>query len=410
MKNRGFIATSLIYSFFLVFLVLLAVILNSMIFNNRILNVYNKSIMNKLNKEIDKTSDEPSYVKDDLEILDIRPQTGTPNFNSVATTNEGVFIAEDNHGTSYYYRGNIDNNYMVFGHKTGDPDDGHPLYWRIVRINGDGSLRLMYEGYMDRRNLIKDSIGNVAWSTSTSSVGIHQAFNRTLNTFYTDSFLNTEYEAYISDSGFCSTIASKTNNPENCSMRDGNITCGGQAMEITDFSDYDKVATFGPTAIGASPSLKCDKANQYTVSTINGNGYLTYPIGIISSNEIVMAGGRYLQENSDKYINEDFYLYKQEDYWTSALFTKKTNSGGGGSLMSIRFLTGKITPTEPTDPSAGSTGNYVLTYSTDGSLIEKSINDAKIGVYPVINVKEEYISTIEGDGTINNPFIGKLDR
>ncbi len=78
--------------------------------------------------------------------------------------------------------------------------------------------------------------------------------------------------------------------------------------------------------------------------------------------------------------------------------------------MSIKFLTGKITPTEPTDPSAGSTGNYVLTYSTDGSLIEKSINDAKIGVYPVINVKEEYISTIEGDGTINNPFIGKLDR
>ena len=48
-NNKGFIATSLIYSFFLVFLALLLAILGTYITTNRVLNTYNKSIKNKLN-------------------------------------------------------------------------------------------------------------------------------------------------------------------------------------------------------------------------------------------------------------------------------------------------------------------------------------------------------------------------
>ena len=79
---------------------------------------------------------------------------------------------------SYYFRGNVENNNVQFGQYTKDYyvyryDDmdfltldscqyynsscretnrilkynaGTPMYWRIVRVNGDGSLRLIYNG------------------------------------------------------------------------------------------------------------------------------------------------------------------------------------------------------------------------------------------------------------------------
>ena len=43
---------------------------------------------------------------------------------------------KDAYGTSYYYRGNVTNNYVKFADK----------YWRIVRINGDGTVRVIYDG------------------------------------------------------------------------------------------------------------------------------------------------------------------------------------------------------------------------------------------------------------------------
>ena len=62
-------------------------------------------------------------------------ETKLANFNQVATTEEGLFIANDNNGKSYYFRGNITNNYLDFA----------GLTWRIVRINGDKSVRIILE-------------------------------------------------------------------------------------------------------------------------------------------------------------------------------------------------------------------------------------------------------------------------
>ena len=53
-----------------------------------------------------------------------------------ATTNEGVWETQDDYGTSYYFRGAVTNNYVKFA----------GFYWRIVRVNGDGSIRLIYDG------------------------------------------------------------------------------------------------------------------------------------------------------------------------------------------------------------------------------------------------------------------------
>ena len=71
-----------------------------------------------------------------VEQIKAMANTGTPDFSQVATTDEGVYAAEDDYGTSYYFRGAVENNYVKFA----------GFYWRIIRINGDGSIRLIYDG------------------------------------------------------------------------------------------------------------------------------------------------------------------------------------------------------------------------------------------------------------------------
>ena len=61
---------------------------------------------------------------------------GTPDFSQVATTDEGLYMAEDDEGESYYYRGAVKNNYVSFA----------GFIWRIIRRNGDGSVRMLYSG------------------------------------------------------------------------------------------------------------------------------------------------------------------------------------------------------------------------------------------------------------------------
>ncbi len=61
---------------------------------------------------------------------------GTPDFSKTATTDEGLYMSEDDDGASYYYRGAVKNNYVSFAGYT----------WRIVRRNGDGSIRMIYSG------------------------------------------------------------------------------------------------------------------------------------------------------------------------------------------------------------------------------------------------------------------------
>ena len=61
---------------------------------------------------------------------------GTPDFSKTATTDEGLFMTEDDEGASYYYRGAVKNNYVSFA----------GFIWRIIRRNGDGSVRMIYAG------------------------------------------------------------------------------------------------------------------------------------------------------------------------------------------------------------------------------------------------------------------------
>lgn len=64
---------------------------------------------------------------------------GTPDFTKIApndTETDGLYMAEDDEGESYYYRGAVKNNYVSFA----------GFIWRIIRRNGDGSVRMIYSG------------------------------------------------------------------------------------------------------------------------------------------------------------------------------------------------------------------------------------------------------------------------
>lgn len=66
-------------------------------------------------------------------------ETPTTSFKENAVTNEGLIKTQDNHGEAYYFRGKIDNNYVSFADFT----------WRIVGINGDGSVKLVLNTLTD---------------------------------------------------------------------------------------------------------------------------------------------------------------------------------------------------------------------------------------------------------------------
>ena len=67
----------------------------------------------------------------------------TPDYTKSACDDEiceshekGIYETTDEEGTSYYYRGSVENNYLEFA----------GYYWRVIRINGDGTIRLIYDG------------------------------------------------------------------------------------------------------------------------------------------------------------------------------------------------------------------------------------------------------------------------
>ena len=64
---------------------------------------------------------------------------GIPDFTKIAPNDsetDGLYMTEDDEGESYYYRGAVKNNYVSFA----------GFIWRIIRRNGDGSVRMIYSG------------------------------------------------------------------------------------------------------------------------------------------------------------------------------------------------------------------------------------------------------------------------
>ena len=252
------------------------------------------------------------------------------------TTEALLASAEDDYGTSYYFRGAVKNNYVEFANKC----------WRIVRITGDGSVKLV---------LHNDNTTKVANPCSSANNSSNAAFARYSGTRYSSAFnTNKNDNAYV---GFMygtagasdyvsahantnkSTILNNleswyTNNLASYESKLANtIWCNDKST----FSTYTSGSTYG-TGLGygtnqtgygadnriyggnaasyASPSLVCPndnnggKLSKFTVDdTANGNGNLTYKIGLLTADEIAFAGSIYGTHNCSTYLQENTGAY-----------------------------------------------------------------------------------------------------
>ena len=253
-----------------------------------------------------------------------RTTSTTPNFATTATTNEGMYAADDDYTAttgmkSYYFRGAVDNNWVKFGKYTKDMyncDDegiisftdtgnsctkivsnGDDIYWRIIRINGDGSIRMIYSGVTPPTESTK------VIKTTDTSLG------------------NSSYYGGIEIGDWYKTTTLETDSATKILVAD-EIYCVDRSTSSPPPSGFPSPPVFRAPAPSLSygaqvrlsskkPILTCPTASdKFTVGTSNGNGALTYPVGLITADEIVMAGGG--AENSS------YYLYTSQNYWSDS--------------------------------------------------------------------------------------------
>ena len=324
-------------------------------------------------------------MKSPIEKIIASSQGIKTDFDEPATTDEGVFEMEDDYGTSYYYRGAVTNNYVQFA----------GFYWRIIRINGDGSLRIIYDGtqvhangtinedrFIDTNtkfNLNSNDNKYMGWmygpEETVSSTSKEEAQTNTVDStikkvvdeWYKTNIVDKGYGNAVSDTLFCNDRST----PGKESTGWTNDTGLGYGSQNTSFGGYARMKLGFSGYAGATPTFKCPQKNDaFTVKdTSKGNGALTYPIGLITVDEIVAAGsGRYLTNNID------YYLYRPGNwYW---------------SLSPSNFISGYA---------------RVFNVYTSPQLRTDLVHNGG-AVAPVINLSAEYTNTLTGDGTTENPY------
>ena len=288
---------------------------------------------------------------------------GTVNVTKAEATDGYVCSAADAYGTSYYYRGNVTNNYVKYA----------GFYWRIIRINGDGTIRMIYGGTKAHENgaASDDSqIGTSAFNNNSDDnayVGYmygkagastyaetHANINNStiktyIDTWYENNIKGTTNEKYIVDNIFCNDRSFSSSNSGT-----------GTGKSYTKYN----WAYWHPS----KTSLKCPQQNDaFTVSdTIYGNGALTYPVGLLSTDEVVLAG------NWNDFSGFS-YLQIGSYWWTSS----PAHAGGAAYV-------------------------HILTSGGDANYIDDSVSWPDLGVRPVLNVTKEVLQN--GNGTIDNPY------
>ncbi len=380
--------------------------------------------------------------------------------NIVNLSNSGLYMAEDDYGKSYYYRGSIDNNYVSFA----------GFIWRIIRINGDGSIRMIYSGTSTTDTGAKTSIGTSAFNTDpydmaylgykygldktyqeTTATNLNYSnINANTNYYFADSYTKNDttkklslsgnitsgtlenvwgsnnstykyscfstsqtgtcttlveiasyvnvsqvkakaYYSYLSKSyestytdEYDSTIKTKIDTWYKTNIQDknyanylsDNLFCNDRSITSGDGFSLNETTYYGAyqrIVNKKEPSYKCPrKIDQFTVSstTTLGNGELTYPVGLLSADEVAYAGGKH------EYNNREYYLATGEYYWLGS----------------------------PSSFYSWNADAYGWRVDSSGYLRPWAWVSTSLGIRPVINLKATTQIT-EGNGTVSNPYI-----
>ena len=242
------------------------------------------------------------------------------------------------------------------------------MYWRIVRINGDGTIRLVYDGTTKAENGTAHSatIGNSAYNREDYlNVNYGDSdIKGVVDTWY-NTHLKTNYETSIADGIFCNDkeVSSYTYYDE-----EYNETTQENAI-YTD-TNYASHRLVNKNA----PSLTCTRPeDRYTTKTSLGNGQLTHPVGLLTADEVVFAGG--LVSNT----NANYYLVSGDYLWTSAPYGYSEYDGDVAFVWCVY--------------DSGYVGNDIVSNVS--------------GARPVINLRSDVL--FEGNGSFETPYFIKTN-
>ena len=291
----------------------------------------------------------------------------TPDFSKIATTNEGLFKTQDDLGTSYYFRGAVDNNWVKFGKDS----SGKDIYWRIIRINGDGSIRMIYTGTTAPTESTKVVMTGPGTQIGTSK------FNSSPDKAEYVGYMYTSGQQYgtSTDSTIKTTIDNwyaGTTLKDNPLVSKDQIFCNDRSPSSTQTAAWTSTGWYSYGAYGRlvsnkTPTLKCPTASdKFTVNVSKGNGSLTYPVGLITADEIAMAGGVNGSSNSS------YYLYTNQNYWSGPSYFN------GSTTSAFEFYVG----------FSGGINSYIV-YSD-------------YGARPVISLSSK--TKLSGSGTYNDIY------
>ena len=325
---------------------------------------------------------------------------GSQSTNPEYVTN-GLYSTEDEDGTSYYYRGNVTNNNVQFGEYQSDyyvyeyssryfqslescqesnsscsesnkvklASAGDKMYWKIVRVNGDGSLRLIYNGTSvnpDNSDLSHSyAVGQTPYNLEYNDPK-YTGYTYDRNTNETDSFIKKEVDTWYKNTLGSSSYDSKVLGGRFCSDSSGykkDTDYGFPSMNYNFFASYDRL---GQSATGYtkenSPTLKCP------VTSESYGGSYRLKAGLITADELVL-GGENPGITTDSYLNPgDSEMY----YWS-------------------------MTP-------ADFDSDYARVWYEDEFLTNGSVYYYFFAVRPVINVTTDNGFT-SGDGTASSPYV-----
>ena len=169
---------------------------------------------------------------------------------------------------TYYFRGNVNNNYVSFAGQT----------WRIVRVNEDGTIRIV----------MQDGIN------SNTEYKFNSNYNNYTYMYYTNSQARTQLESW-----YQTNIGSKKDLAKN--VVSGAYYCEQAKAKYSD--SYTSGSATMTTSDKYTPDFKCS-------SDGNGKGVVNANVGLLTYDEVVYAGGYYAQNNNN------YYLYNNTYFWT----------------------------------------------------------------------------------------------
>ena len=294
-----------------------------------------------------------------------------------------LYTAKEDNKIVYYFAGNVTTNWVKFGKNENNQD----LYWRIIRTNSDGGVRLLYHGtsttatdaYIGESEF-NSSYGDIASvSYMYGSLGsIPNARTNQTNPSPIKTTIDNWYTRNLEAKGYTKYLSTTA------------VYCNDRTYIVsgreTYFGAYTRLNT------NKTPSYDCSATeDKFTVDSSAGNGKLTHPIALMTADEVSFAGGLAGKYNANAWY---FRNAKEGTLTTNSSSTDASYSSTGSTywwLLSPYYWSG-----------GGAVVFNVYGSSNPGGLGAYNVNDAS-GVRPAVSLKS-CVKTSGGDGSASNPY------